>query len=63
MPHLAELNWIKLPATRLNRGKRIIEVLKQPVFSPMPLEKQVTILYAVTNGYLDDIPVEKIKSF
>jgi F-type H+/Na+-transporting ATPase subunit alpha len=57
----AELD--KATRDQLNRGKRIIEVLKQPVFSPVPLNNQVTIIYAVNNGYLDDIPVEKIKDF
>jgi F-type H+/Na+-transporting ATPase subunit alpha len=57
----AELD--KATRDQINRGKRIIEVLKQPVFSPASIEKQVTIIYAVNNGYLDDITVEKIKSF
>lgn len=57
----AELD--KATRDQLNRGKRITEVLKQPVFTPMSIEKQVAILYAVVNGYLDDIPVEKIKEF
>jgi len=49
-------------ATRgqLERGRRITEVLKQPQYSPMSLEKEVMILYAVTNGYLDDVPVDKV---
>ena len=52
-------------ATRaqLERGQRITEVLKQPQYVPMPLEKEVTILYAVINGYLDDIPVEMVRAF
>lgn len=53
----------KATRDQINRGKRIIEVLKQPVFSPMSLEKQVTIIYAVTNGYLDDIAIEKVRAF
>ena len=57
----AELD--KATRDQLNRGKRIMEVLKQPVFSPMSIEKQVAIIYAVNNGYLDDVPVEKIKAF
>src|SRR6266536_3453447 len=49
-------------ATRaqLERGLRIQEVLKQPQFSPVSLENQVMIIYAVTNGYLDDVPVERV---
>jgi F-type H+/Na+-transporting ATPase subunit alpha len=52
-------------ATRdqLERGLRITEVLKQLQYSPMSLGKQVTILYAVTNAHLDDIPVDKIISW
>jgi F-type H+-transporting ATPase subunit alpha len=52
-------------ATRaqLERGQRITEVLKQPQYVPMPVEKEVVILYAVINGYLDDVPVEKVMAF
>ncbi len=52
-------------ATRnqLERGRRITEVLKQNQYSPMPVEKQVMILYAAINGYLDDIAVEKLGAF
>jgi F-type H+-transporting ATPase subunit alpha len=52
-------------ATRrqLDRGNRIQEVLKQPQYQPMSLENQVLILYAVTNGFLDDVPVAEVKSF
>jgi F-type H+/Na+-transporting ATPase subunit alpha len=57
----AELD--KATRDQLNRGKRIIEVLKQPVFSPMSIEKQVAILFAVNNGFLDDVPLEKISAF
>jgi len=49
-------------ATReqLERGRRITEVLKQPLYSPMSLGHQVTILYAVSNGFLDDVPIDKV---
>jgi len=50
----------KTTRAQLDRGQRISEVLKQPQYVPMPLEKQVLILYAVTNGYLDNVPVDKI---
>ena len=53
----------KATRSQLERGQRITEVLKQPQYAPMPLDKEVTILYAVTNGYLDDLPVEKISAF
>ena len=53
------------PATQkqLARGQRTVEVLKQPQYAPMPVEQQIMIIYAVTNGYLDDIPVEQIRAF
>jgi F-type H+-transporting ATPase subunit alpha len=53
------------PATRtqLERGRRVAEVLKQLQFSPMPVEKQVMILYAAINGYLDDVSIERVSDF
>ncbi len=48
---------------RLERGQRITEVLKQDQYSPLAVENQVAILYAVTNGYIDDIPVESVRDF
>ncbi len=57
----AELD--KATVAQLERGKRITEVLKQPQYVPMSLEKQVMILYAVINGHLDDVPVEKVRDF
>ena len=53
------------PATRrqLLRGQRLTEVLKQPQYEPLSLGQQVAILYAGANGYLDDVPVEKIADF
>lgn len=52
-------------ATRkqINLGQRLTEVLKQGQFQPLPVASQVTILYAATNGYLDDVPVEKVRDF
>jgi len=50
----------KATRDQLERGKRITEILKQPQYSPMSLGEQVIILYAVTKGFLDEIPVEKI---
>ncbi|MGA2670739.1 MAG: F0F1 ATP synthase subunit alpha [Dehalococcoidia bacterium] len=50
----------KATKDQLERGRRITEVLKQPQYSPMSLGKEVMILYAVTNGYLDDVPVDKV---
>lgn len=48
---------------KLNRGRRTVEVLKQPVHKPLPVENQVTILYALTHGFLDSIPVDDIVAF
>ena len=48
---------------QLERGLRIQEVLKQPQYSPVPLEKQVAILWAVTNNFLDDVPVDKVRQW
>ena len=47
--------------TQIERGRRITEVLKQPPYSPVPVEEQVASLWAVTNGYFDEIEVEKVK--
>jgi len=57
----AELD--KATTAQLDRGQRITEILKQLQYAPMPMEKQVMILYAVINGYLDDVAVEKIVTF
>jgi F-type H+/Na+-transporting ATPase subunit alpha len=46
---------------QLDRGARTVEVLKQPQFHPMPVEQQVMVVYAVTNGFLDAIPVSELK--
>ena len=48
---------------RLNNGQKILEVLKQPQYSPMPVTNQILILFALTKGYLKEIPVEKVKDF
>ena len=50
-------------AKKLERGKRTVEVLKQDQNKPLPVENQVLIIYALTKGYLDDIPVEDITRF
>ncbi|WP_062052055.1 F0F1 ATP synthase subunit alpha [Bacillus sp. JCM 19034] len=48
---------------KLNRGQRTVEVLKQGLHEPLPVEKQVTIIYSLINGFLDDIPVEDVLRF
>ncbi|KKI52835.1 ATP synthase alpha chain [Staphylococcus equorum subsp. equorum] len=50
-------------AQKLERGKRTVEILKQDKNQPLPVENQVLIIYALTKGYLDDIPVEDITRF
>jgi F-type H+/Na+-transporting ATPase subunit alpha len=53
----------KATREQLDRGQRLTELLKQPQFEPMRLDHQVMILYAATNGYIDDVPVEKVRAF
>ena len=48
---------------QLNRGKHLIEVLKQPQYQPVPIEKQVVIIYAGTQGLLDDLAVDQVRAF
>jgi F-type H+/Na+-transporting ATPase subunit alpha len=47
----------------LERGKRVVEVFKQPQFNPIPVEVQAAVLWAVQNNFFDDVPVEKVKDF
>jgi F-type H+/Na+-transporting ATPase subunit alpha len=53
------------PASRaqLDRGARLVELLKQPQYSPYPVERQVVSVWAGTNGYLDDVPIEDVRRF
>jgi len=53
----------KVTKTQLERGQRVTEILKQPQYVPMALVQEVPILYAVINGYLDDVPMAKIAAF
>jgi F-type H+-transporting ATPase subunit alpha len=53
----------KATLNQLNRGRRLVEVLKQPQYQPLPVEKQVVIIYAATNGYLDPVPVEQVRAY
>ena len=53
----------KITQNQLNRGQRLTELLKQPQFSPLPTEKEIAIIFAGTNGYLDDLKVEQIRAF
>jgi len=53
----------KVSQDQLSRGKRWVEVLKQGPYSPVPVEKQVAIIFATGNGYLDDVKVENVRRF
>ncbi|HEX7286361.1 MAG TPA: F0F1 ATP synthase subunit alpha, partial [Candidatus Angelobacter sp.] len=53
----------KATQAQLNRGKRLVEILKQDQYQPLPFGKQILIIFAGTNGYLDDLEVEQIRSF
>jgi F-type H+-transporting ATPase subunit alpha len=53
----------KATQAQLNRGKRLVEILKQDQYSPLPFSKQILIIFAGTNGYLDDIDVEQVREF
>jgi F-type H+/Na+-transporting ATPase subunit alpha len=53
----------KATREQLDRGQRLTEILKQPQYQPFSLEKEIEIIFAGTNGYLDDVPVDKVASF
>src|SRR5205807_1047886 len=53
----------KATQSQLDRGARLVELLKQPQYRPMPIEQEVMVIYAGTKGYLDDVPLEQIKRF
>lgn len=53
----------KATQAQIARGQRLVELLKQPPNKPVPVEKQVAIIYAGTKGYLDDVPVSAIQKF
>ena len=53
----------KVSQAQLDRGYRLVELLKQPLNSPMPVEEQVVSLFAATNGYLDPVPVGEVRRF
>jgi F-type H+-transporting ATPase subunit alpha len=48
---------------QIDRGKRIMEIFKQPQYDPIPVEVQVAVIWAVQNGYVDQVPVERVKQF
>jgi F-type H+/Na+-transporting ATPase subunit alpha len=53
----------KSTQAQLNRGARLVEILKQPQYEPLPVERQVAIIYAGTNGFLDTIAVSEVRNF
>ena len=53
----------KATLNQLNRGRRLVEVLKQPQYQPLAVEKQVVIIYAATNGLLDGVPVDQLRQY
>ena len=53
----------KATQQQIARGQRMVELLKQPPNRPIPVEKQIAVIYAGVNGYLDDIPVEAVQKF
>ena len=56
----------KLPCStkqKLERGARLVELLKQPQYQPMPTQEQVVSMYAATRGFMDDVPVASVQAF
>ena len=53
----------KATQERISRGERMMELLKQAQYQPMPVEEQIAVIYAGVNKYLDDLPVEKVRLF
>ena len=53
----------KATQARLDRGARLVELLKQPQFKPMPFEQEVMVIYMGTQGYLDDVPLTRVQEF
>jgi F-type H+-transporting ATPase subunit alpha len=53
----------KASLAQLNRGRRLVEILKQGQYKPLPVEKQILIIFAGTNAFLDDVPQERVREF
>src|SRR5687767_11435235 len=53
----------KATQAQLNRGRRLVEILKQPQYQPVAVEKQVVIVYAATKGFIDAVPVENVRQY
>ena len=53
----------KATQAQLNRGRRLVEILKQPQYQPLAVEKQVAIIYAATKGFIDPLPIEDVQRY
>jgi len=53
----------KATQQQLRRGEKVTEIMKQPQYQPLPLEKEVVIIFAATNGFIDDVPKERVADF
>ena len=53
----------KATQSQLDRGARLVELLKQPQYKPMPVDQEVFVIYAGTQGYMDDVPLNRIAEF
>ena len=53
----------KATQAQLNRGERLVEILKQPQYVPLAVERQIALIFAGTNGFLDDVPAESVQSY
>src|SRR5882724_7805418 len=53
----------KSTQSQLNRGRRLVEILKQPQYQPLPVERQVAIIYAATNGYMDNVALPDVRAY
>jgi F-type H+-transporting ATPase subunit alpha len=53
----------KTTKAQLDRGQRMVELLKQPQYQPMSAEEQTMVIWAATNGYVDDVPIDRIRAF
>jgi len=53
----------KATQSQLDRGARLVELLKQPQYKPMPVEQEIMVIYAGTKGYLDDVPINRVQEF
>ena len=53
----------KATQAQLERGKRLVEILKQPQYKPVPVEKQILVIYAATNGYVDELPIDAVLKY